>query len=391
MKALIITPFFPYAEVHHAGGKCVYETIKGLSRRHDIYLFSRIEPHELRFVNEMEAFCKDIKLYTFKTPHKSNPLKTLFVIASYLVLAIKANGIARKGSFDIVQIEHTETGLFIKKVKDALMILDAHDAISKPAERKYLASRRGTQRFISWLKWQIIRKVEVYIARKFDIIFTKSRIDKDILLKLAPNLKINISPHPAEICKNSFNIMREEGIILFVGAMHRDVNQDAVIYFYKNVLPLVRKDMPDIKFYVVGNSPPENIKDLAVKDKNVIVTGYVKSLTPYYHKTTLFVSPILIGGGIIAKNIEAMAHGLPVVTTSIGNEGIEAVPGQDLFIADTPDEFSKKVTLLLKDKDLRTKIGEAGKRFVMEQFNLEQVIEKIDMVWRQPFNYKRMV
>ena len=337
MKALIITPFFPYAAVHHAGGKYVYEIIKGLSQRHDIYLFSRIEPHELRFVNEMEAFCKDIKLYTFKTPHKSNPLKTLFVIASYLILAIKANRIIRTGDFDIVQVEHTETGLLIKKAKDALMILDAHDAISKPAERRYLGSQLGIQRFISWLKWQIIKKVEVYVAKKFDIIFTKSRIDKDILLKLAPNLKINISPHPAEIPKNSFNIIREEDIILFAGAMHRDVNQDAVIYFYKNVLPLVRKDMPDIKFYVVGNIPPENIRELAVKDRNVIVTGYVESLTPFYQKATLFISPILIGGGIIAKNIEAMAHGLPVVTTSIGNEGIEAIPERDIFIADTPD------------------------------------------------------
>lgn len=386
MKALIITPFFPHAAVHHAGGKCVYEIIKELSGRHDIYLFSRIEPHELKFVNEMKAFCKDIKLYTFKTPHKSNPLKTLFIVISYLVLAIKANGIIRTEGFNIVQVEHTETGLLIRKIKDTLMILDAHDAISKPAERRFRSSKGYFRRLIGWLKWQIIKEVEICITRKFDIIFTKSQVDKDVLLNLTPHLKIHVIPHLLEICEYPSALAREEDIILFAGAMHRDVNQDAVIYFYKNVLPLVRQEMPDIKFYVAGNHPPENIKELAVKDRNVMVTGYVESLTPYYQKATLFVSPILIGGGIIAKNVEAMAHGLPVVTTSIGNEGIEAVPGRDLFIGDTPDEFSKKITLLLKDKDMRTKIGEAGKRFVIERFNLEQMIEKIDMVWRQPFH-----
>lgn len=389
MKVLIITPFFPHAAVHHAGGKCVYEIIKELSRRHDIYLFSRIEPHELIFVNEMKAFCKDIKLYTFKTPHKSNPLRTFLVIASYFVLAIKANGIIRTRNFDIVQVEHTETGLLIRKIKDILMILDAHDAISKPAERRFKAAEGRFQQLIGWLKWRVIRKVETYIVKKFDIIFTKSQSDKNILLNIDPDLKIDIIPHPVEICTSLPHITREENIILFAGAMHRGVNQDAVIYFYKNALPLVRQEMPDIKFYVVGNNPPEDIKKLAVKDKNVIVTGYVESLMPYYQKATLFVSPILIGGGIIAKNVEAMAHGLPVVTTSIGNEGIEAIPEQDLFIADTPDEFSEKVILLLKDKDMRTKIGEAGKRFVIKRFNLKQIIEKIDMVWRQPFHYKR--
>lgn len=385
MKILIVTPFFPYSGVTHAGGKFVYEILMGLSSRHDIYLLSRIEPHEIKFVKGMEAFCKDIKLYTFKTPADSNPFKTLLITISYLYLAIKANQIICKGDFDIVQVEHTETGLLVKRIKDRIMILDAHDVITKPAQRRYLSSKRLLQRFIYWLKWQVTKRMEMYIAGKFNMIFTRSQIDKDILLRFHPNLNVCIIPHTVKICEPLPDIPREENIILFAGAMQRDVNQDAAIFFYKNVFPFVRHEIQDIKFYIAGNNPPENIRSLAANDPNVIVTGYVESLTPYYQRATVFVSPILIGGGIIAKNLNAMANGLPVVTTSIGNEGIKAVPDREIIIADTPKEFAEKVIMLMNDRELRAKISEAGKRFVGERFNLNQVIDRIDRIWGSDF------
>lgn len=381
MKILIITPFFPYAIVAHASGKFIYEIIKGLSKKYDIHLFSRIEPYEMRFVKEMEAFCKNIILYKFKTPKDSNPFRSFLIILSYLIFAIKANRIIQNGNFDLVHVEHTQTGILLRKFKNTTMILLAHDVITKPAERRYSFSRGTFKRAIGWLKWQITQIIEVYISKKYDIILTLSQVDKDILLRLVPDIKISVMPFPFEVCDYQYNVERAEDITLFVGAINRDVNQEAVIYFYKEVFPFIRKEVPDVKFYIVGNNPPENIRSLAANDPNVIVTGYVESLTPYYQRATVFVSPILIGGGIIAKNLNAMANGLPVVTTSIGNEGIEAIPDREILIADTPEEFAKKVIILLNDKDIRSKIGKAGKRFVKEKFDLKQVIDKIDRVW----------
>ncbi|MBI5326869.1 MAG: glycosyltransferase [Deltaproteobacteria bacterium] len=383
MKVLIVTPFFPYVGVPHAGGKTVYEIIKGLYAQHEIYLFSRIEPHEIGFVQEMGGFCKEVELYKFKTPDADNPLRVFFIIASYLNLAIRANRIIRKRNFDIVQVEHTEAGLFIKRHKKARMILDAHDVISKPAERQYRASQGVLQKTINWLRWRISKSIELSIAGKFDTIFTRSRMDKNILLSFNPNLNIHVIPHAVETSEYPPHCAGEENIILFAGAMHRDVNQEAVIYFFKNILPRVKQGMPGIQFYVVGNNPPQHIKDLSSYDRNIVVTGYVDDIAPYYQKATIFVSPILRGGGIIAKNIEAMAHSLPVVTTSIGNEGIEAVPGRDILVADTAEEFSQNISLLLKSRDMRIAVGEAGRRFVRESFDLKRMIEKVDMIWRK--------
>jgi glycosyltransferase involved in cell wall biosynthesis len=357
----------PYSTVRHAGGKTVYEIIKKLSESHEIHIFSRVESDE--------------KLYEFKTPRDSNPLKSILIIVSYIILSLKANRIVNKEYFDIVQVEHTETGLFFKKRKDIVMILDAHDVLSKPAMRRYLSAKWGLQRLMGWLKWIFVKKIEKYITRKFDLTFTRSQIDKEILLNFNPHLKIKVIPHPVEPWEPVSDFKNDENMILYIGAMNRDLNQDAVLYFHRSVFPLVKMEIPDVKFYIVGNSPSEKIKELAMNDQDVVVTGFVESLVPYYQRATIFVSPILIGGGIIAKNIEAMACGLPLITTSIGNEGIEAVPERNILIADTPEDFREKVILLLKNKEMRRKIGDAGRAFVREKFNLKRIIDKIESSW----------
>jgi len=381
MKILIVTPFFPYKGVTHAAGKFLYDVIKGLYRKYDIYLFSRIEPEEIKFLKEMEKFCRDVKTLKFKTPANNNPFKMFLVVISYLIFSVKTNRIIYKGDFDIVQVEHTQTGILINRKKGSKMILIAYDVMTKPAERRYLSSSGLIQKFLNFLKWLLTKRIEAYISRKFDIVITMSRIDKDILYKLVPDQRIGVLPFPIETCNYKPNITRMDNILLFAGALHRDVNQEAVIYFYKEILPIIRKAIPDIKFYVIGNNPPENIREISIKDQNVIVMGYVEDLSDYYQKATVFVSPILIGGGIIAKNLNAMAYGLPVVTTSIGNEGIEAIADREILIADTPEEFARKVIMLLNDRELRVKIGEAGRRFVAERFDSNRMLSKLDRLW----------
>ncbi len=385
MKILIVTPFFPHAGVHHAGGKFIFELITGLSRKHNIYLFSRIEPGEMKFVKNMEGFCDNIKLYKFKTPRNSNPLRPFLIIMSYLCLAVRANRFIRENNFDIVQVEHAETGLLIKKQKNAKLLLDAHDVISKPAERRYRSSKGLIRKSSDWLKWQIVRRMEVYIAGKFDMIFTRSQIDKDIILGLCSNLNVSVIPHPVRSCKPSTKFSKEENIILFVGAMSRDVNIKAAIFIYNKILPLIQYEVRDVKIYIVGHNPPREVRELADKSDNIVVTGFVDDVAPYYQRAAIFVSPIFIGGGIIAKNIEAMSYGLPVVTTAIGNEGIEAVPDSDLMIADTESEFARAIICLLKNPGLREQIGGKGKSYVEKKFNVDLVLSNIERSYETLF------
>jgi len=382
MKILIITPFFPYSKVYHAGGKFTYEIIKVLSQRHEIYLLSRIEPDQFVFVDEMKKFCAHIELFPFKTPETANIVSILRIIVSYLSLGLKANKLIKSEAFDVVQVEHVETGLLIKKTRNLPMILDAHDVITKPAKRRYVASKGILKKTFNYLRWKVTTKVEKYITRKFDKIFTLSKQDKKILLKMNKDLSISVVPYPVTDTIPTLGYKREPKTLLFAGAMHRDVNVESVLYFYEKIWPCIRQEIPDAKFYIVGNKPDQRVLALAKKDKDVVVTGFVEKLEPYYLRASVFVSPLFIGGGIIAKNLQAMAIGLPVVTTSIGNEGIEAVPDRDILIADDPDAFAEKVLFLLRDTQKWEEIAQNGRMFVLKNFGLKSVIKKIEDSYR---------
>jgi glycosyltransferase involved in cell wall biosynthesis len=382
MKILIITPFFPYSNVYHAGGKFTCEIIKALSQRHEIHLLSRIEPAQFVFVNEMKKFCTHIELFPFKTPKAANIVSILRIIASYLSLGLKANRLIKSGNFDLVQIEHVETGLLIKKIRNFSMILDAHDVITKPVMRRYMASRGILEKMVNYFRCKITKKIETYITRKFDMVFTRSEQDKEVLSKLNSGLPITVVPHPVINMVSDVRCKREPKALLFAGAMHRDVNIESVLYFYEKIWPHIRREIPDARFYIVGNKPNQRVKALAKKDKDVVVTGFVEKLEPYYLRASVFVSPLFIGGGIIAKNLQAMALGLPVVTTSVGNEGIEAVPEKDILIADDPDAFAKKVLLLLRNTQKWDEIACNGKKFVLKNFGLGSVVKKIEDSYR---------
>src|SRR5208283_3084824 len=127
------------------------------------------------------------------------------------------------------------------------------------------------------------------------------------------------------------------------------VNVDAALYFYQKVFPLIRRRVSDAKFVIAGYGPPEELTALQKNDPGVLVTGFVDDIDECYKKAAVFVAPILLGGGIIVKILDALAAGTPVVTTSYGNEGIGAVPGRDLLVADDAEGFAAAVLRILRD------------------------------------------
>ncbi len=162
--------------------------------------------------------------------------------------------------------------------------------------------------------------------------------------------------------------------------MSRTRNVEAALYLHEKVLPLIREEIPHVKFYIVGSSPQEKIQQLA-KDKDVVVTGYVKDLGSYYERCAVFVAPILVGGGIIVKILNAMAAGRPVVTTHFGNEGIEAVPEREIRIADSPQEFAQKTVELLTNDDLWHMTARNGRGFVRRKYDWEKAMQELEQAY----------
>jgi glycosyltransferase involved in cell wall biosynthesis len=243
----------------------------------------------------------------------------------------------------------------------------AIDELVKPALHRLRLARGAGARLGAWAYWRAIGHLQRRICRKFDRVLTMSENDRQALLAADPRLSVGVLPLPIGIDPGrTASPTRGGGGLLFVGAMQRDANVDAVCHFCRDVLPAIRAAVPGVTLTIAGGDPADEVCRLAA-EPGVTVTGFVESLEPYYDAATVFVAPMRITGGIAGKTIDALAAGCPVVTTTLGNDGLGAVPGEHLLVADAPADFADAVVRLLRDPAARHRLATAGRRFAAER------------------------
>lgn len=382
MKILFVSLFLPMEKSYHAGGRYVFELLRQLSKRHEIHLATRLQEDEFPLLDELRMFCREIHPCPYRAREKRGLLDKVRLALNYLAFSRFADRLIRRGDFDLVQVEWVESALLIGK-GGTPMVLDAHDVITKPAER-FVERERGIGRVLARLRHLLVRWVEKRVVRRFDTIFTLSEFDRNYLLAMAPGAAVTTVPIPAGLDIGDRCYERRENDILFLASYrYRPVNVEAALYFYREVFPLVRMSVPDARFIIAGYGPPEELTSIPGRDPNVLVTGFVDDLEACYKQAALFVAPILQGGGIIVKILDAMAAGTPVVTTSYGNEGIGGTPGRELMVADDPAAFAGAVVALLEDPGLARAIGERGREFVQRNYGLQAVLDRIELCYRR--------
>ena len=161
--------------------------------------------------------------------------------------------------------------------------------------------------------------------------------------------------------------------LVFVGSMDWLPNVDGVLYFVRDILPLIRRQRPDTTLAIVGRTPPPKIAQLAAEDSRIQVTGTVADIRPYLWTSAVSIVPLRIGGGTRLKIYEAMAARIPVVSTTIGAEGLSVNPPQDIRIADTPDRFAAHCLELLGSPETRARLSRAAWQMVNSNFSWEHV------------------
>lgn len=378
MKILLISLFLPHPKAPHAGGRYVFELLRHLAARHEVDLFTRHETGESVLLDDLRPFCRTIHPYPYSTTGRRGLVDKLALAGNYLGFSRAADRLIAAGGHDIVLVEWVESAVLIGRHRTP-MLLDAHDVITKPAERSFRQST-GLRKALSWLSYCVTLNVERMTARRFDTVLARSEFDKQYLQSCIPGVKCSVVPHPAGLDLTNAPAMRKEGTILFIASYkHRPVNVQAALWFYQQVFPLVRKMVPGVRFVVAGYGPPPELTALAA-DKQVEVTGFVDDLDRCYKESAVFVAPILTGGGIIVKVLDALASGTPTVSTTFGNEGILAVPGRDLLVADNPSDFAGAVIRLLLDREYAEQLGRQGREFVAARFGRDAVMASLDAV-----------
>lgn len=403
MKILIISMSFPYPP--KSGGKIrVYNLIREISKYHEIYLISLIYKDEVEYIPELLKFCKQVEVVRFEHTCLSKIIRWLQIILCLFTkkpvevaakesrsMRKKINEIIINNEFDIIQVEWLQMAHYLpfNLIIKTPLILVEHDVSYIPWQRR-CQLEKGILKYISKRECNKIVNYEREITQKFDKIVVVSEIDKDRLLMLHNNYDISIILNGVDTDNIQEKVKREyTNSLLFIGWMRHHPNSDAMDFFLKQILPLISKVIPDTKLYVVGQHTPKNIVNYASLNQNIIFTGYVKDVKEYLYTCTIFICPLRIAGGTRLKILEAMAAGIPVVSTLIGAEGLNITHNENILIADTPEEFAEATIKLLRNHKLRERIAHNARIFVEENHQWKKIADDLIEVYEDVIRKKQ--
>ncbi len=397
MKILFISQFLPYPP--DTGGKIkTYQILKILSKRHQVFLISFADKEEdLRWEKELKEFCWGVKTFLaplITTSHKRLFLKALwgffnprpFRLQKYFLKETVEfiKDLTRREKFEAVHFDH-ETSIqylpYIYQAQQKLKIYDEHN-ISSEGLFGYARYEKNPLEKVAYLLEALkFSYYERRILSFFDKILTISRSDKKALIKRgASPSRVKFLPVPFKT-ENLFYFGSKT--IFFLGLLSWWPNQDAILWFYKKVYPLVKKEIPEVKLVVAGAHPPKEILKINQEDSSVEVKGYVQGKKPFLKQAGVFVVPIRAGAGVRIKILDALAFGLPVVSTKMAGWGINLENGKNILLSDNEREMAQSVIKILKNKKLATQIASNGFSFIKENYSLKKAEEVLNWAYRK--------
>ena len=228
---------------------------------------------------------------------------------------------------------------------------------------------------------ETMHSTELSVYRKADLVLTVSEEDRRILRDEGLGSDIDVIPTIHVMHPLVSHHWSDRLALIFVGGYKWAPNVDAMLYFCQDVLPLLRKMIPRLRLRIVGSAPTNEIKALA--SENVEVVGFVPETTSYLFSSDISIAPLRYGGGIKGKIGEAMAHGLPVVTTSIGAEGFGFQVGKDVLVGDTPQAFADAIATLWQDRALYESVRKNGWNYINDRFSVQAVERLIKPIFER--------
>ena len=275
--------------------------------------------------------------------------------------------VLRSHSFDVVQIESVLLQSYIVLIRrlapNALLNSDWHNIDSEVTARYAQQALNLPRRIYAWRSAALMKNQEDELLRRCDIHTVCSEREREALLARGLNRNIEVIPNgvdwPSLASLPDDKSPRRN--LIFVGAMDYHANIDAVLYFAREIWPAIRERRPDLKFVIVGSKPAAEILKLA-EQPGISVTGTVPDVKPYYRTALAAVTPIRIAGGTRLKILEAMAAGVPVVSTSRGAEGLPVNDGKDILLADSVARFAECAANLDQRSEQWQQIAAAGRK-----------------------------
>lgn len=389
MKILFLAQRVPYPP--NKGDKLrSFHQIKYLSQNHDIDLVCLSDNEkDLKSSQGLQAYCRTvdvISLPKFKSNLQSGialltgtPLTLAYFHSRQLQAVV--NRKLHEESYDVIFVFCSSMAQYVERRTETPRVIDFVDVDSEKW-LQYATYAKFPMNWLYRLECRRLRKYEAKIAMAFQHSFFVSAKETEDFRQLVCHCE-TITPILNGVDLDAFSPSKapyDPKKLVFTGAMDYFANVEAVLYFVREILPHIQKRIVDVKFYVVGSNPTKEITELPKSHPNVIVTGFVEAVQPFVQESAVLVAPMRIARGVQNKILEGMSMGVPVVTTSLGFEGITATPGKDLFVEDDPQRFANQVLELMQNADLRKHASDRSRETVKLNYSWSANLEKLERI-----------
>ncbi len=379
----------PASPPRYGGQVRMHGLMNALAIRHDLTAVSLVDPSEdvAQAREAMSAYCREVVL----VPHargatpaskRTLQLRSLASTRSYedLLHASPAmqgaiDELLARRTYDVVNVEFPFLGSYRLHARAArgrapLLVLDEHN-VEYDIVRQTAAGGGGLiRRAYSALDWRKLRREELSTWRRFDGVTLTSELDERALQAAVPQARTAVVPNAVDVehYRPRLGDPAADGrTLLFFGALNYFPNSEAILYFIREIWPLVAGRFPDARLKLVGQRPPDEL--LAQRGPRVEVTGYVDDLRPHIASAAVLIAPLRIGGGTRLKIVEAMAMAKPIVSTVRGAEGIDVTPERDILLADDPTAFATAIGRVLLDPGLGARLGASARALVEARYS----------------------
>ncbi len=384
LRILFVCPYIPYPP-SHGGAVRMYNLLKQLAKSHQVYLLSFVEnEEEFNGLSHLKEFCQEVRLILRRESWRRDnvlwlrPQSSLNQFYSTEFEEALAQMVERY-DIDIVQYEYTQMAQYRRNFSRARTVLTEHDVTFLTRYRYLRSLGWSAEKLRAFMRWAGMLVYELDVCRRFDLVCTVSTKEKELLLTYDRSLRVTDAVPTGtdtEYYRPQARGAVEEMSLLFVGFFKHMPNVEGILYFCQEIYPLIKEKVPKAKLYIVGANPPQEVSELA-QDPSIIITGFVDDLRDYYARAEVFVVPIRRGAGTRVKIFEAMAAGIPIVSTTLGAEGIAVTPGKDILLADTAEDFAGEVTRLSQNQSLRAVLAKEARDLAVSKYDWASISSRL--------------